>query len=234
MLMLLSCALPASVFAQTVNQYTNTTAGNIVDSTNCATTVTRTFTVGTNFTVADVNLGILLSHTYRSDLRITLTSPLGTTVQIMTNVGGAADNLNVLFDDEASAAISSHGVDDTTGAVPPYLRTFRPTAALTAFDGQNAQGTWTMVICDSVNVDVGTFARADLYITQPPASYADLSLFQLLETWRHFVPEATAAALTCTPKVFALLQRVAALPKVAAYLRSERRLVHVTRSDSAV
>jgi glutathione S-transferase len=65
-------------------------------------------------------------------------------------------------------------------------------------------------------------------------SYADLSLFQLLETWRHFVPEATAAALTCTPKVFALLQRVAALPKVAAYLRSERRLVHVTRSDSAV
>lgn len=175
-LMLLSCALPTSVFAQTVNQYTNSTAGNIVDSTSCATTVTRTFAVGTNFTVADVNLGILLSHTYRSDLRITLTSPVGTTVQIMTNVGGAADNLNVLFDDEASAAISSHGVDDTTGAVPPYLRTFRPTAALTAFDGQNAQGTWTMVICDSVNADVGTFARADLYITQPPASYADLSL----------------------------------------------------------
>lgn len=175
-LMLLSCALPASVFAQTVNEYTNTTAGNIVDSTNCATTVTRTFTVGTNFTVADVNLGILLSHTYRSDLRITLTSPAGTTVQIMTNVGGAADNLNVLFDDEASAAISSHGVDDTTGAVPPYLRTFRPTAALTAFDGQNAQGTWTMVICDAVSMDVGTFTHADLYITQPPASYADLSL----------------------------------------------------------
>jgi uncharacterized repeat protein (TIGR01451 family) len=175
-LMLLSCALPASVFAQTVNQYANTTAGNIVDSTNCATTVTRTFAVGTNFTVADVNLGVLLSHTYRSDLRITLTSPVGTTVQIMTNVGGAADNLNVLFDDEASAAISSHGVDDTTGAVPPYLRTFRPTAALTAFDGQNAQGTWTMVICDAVSMDVGTFTRADLYITQPPASYADLSL----------------------------------------------------------
>ncbi len=175
-LMLFSCALPASVFAQTVNQYTNSTTGNIVDSTICATTVTRTFAVGTNYTVADVNLGILLSHTYRSDLRITLTSPLGTSVQIMTNVGGAADNLNVLFDDEASTAISSHSVNDTTGAVPPYLRTFRPTAALTSFDGQNAQGTWTMVICDSVSADVGTFTRADLYLTQPPASYADLSL----------------------------------------------------------
>ncbi len=169
------------------------TTGNIVDSTNCATTVTRTFTVGTNFTVADVNLGVLLSHTYRSDLRITLTSPLGTSVQIMTNVGGAADNLNVLFDDEASAAISSHSVDDTTGTVPPYLRTFRPTAAMTAFDGQNAQGTWTMVICDSVSTDVGTFTRADLYLTSAPASYADLSLTKTVsnanpgERWLDFL-----------------------------------------------
>ena len=175
-LLMMACGLPASAVAQTVTQYTNTTTGNIVDSTNCATTVTRTFTVGTSFQVADVNLGVLLSHTYRSDLRITLTSPLGTSVQIMTNVGGAADNLNVLFDDEAAAAISSHSVDDTTGTVPPYLRTFRPTAVMTAFDGQNAQGTWTMVICDSVSIDIGTFTRADLYLTSAPASYADLSL----------------------------------------------------------
>jgi glutathione S-transferase len=55
-------------------------------------------------------------------------------------------------------------------------------------------------------------------------SYADLSLFQLLETWRHVFPEATAAALARTPMVAALLRRVATLPKVAAYLRSERRL----------
>ncbi len=54
-------------------------------------------------------------------------------------------------------------------------------------------------------------------------SYADLSLFQLLETWRHVFPEATAAALARTPMLVALLQRVAALPKVAAYVRSERR-----------
>lgn len=175
-LVMLACGLPATVSAQTVTQYTNTTTGNIVDSTNCATTVTRTFSVGTSFTVADVDFGVLLSHTYRSDLRITLTSPLGTSVQIMTNVGGAADNLNVLFDDEASAAISSHSANDTTGAVPPYLRTFRPTGTLTSFDGQNAQGTWTMVICDSVGADVGTFTRADLYLTSAPASYADLSL----------------------------------------------------------
>jgi uncharacterized repeat protein (TIGR01451 family) len=167
--------MPSKLSAQT-NQYTNTTTGNIVDSTNCATTVTRTFAVGTSYTVSNVTLGVLLSHTYRSDLRITLTSPSGTSVQVMTNVGGAADNLNVLFDDDAPGAISGHTANDTTGSVPPYLGTFQPTAALSAFDGQNAFGNWTMVICDSVAQDTGTFSRADLYITQQPTNFADLSL----------------------------------------------------------
>ena len=171
-----ACSLPTPAFAQTVNQYSNNTTGNIVDSTNCSTTVTRTFNVGTSFTLSDVDFGVLLSHTYRSDLRITLTSPAGTTVQIMTNVGASADNLNVLYDDEAAASISSHTIDDSAGTAPPYERTFRPTSVLNTFDGQNALGNWTMVICDSVGADVGMFMRADLYLTQAPANYADLSL----------------------------------------------------------
>ena len=59
----------------------------------------ETFVVGTSYVVSDANIGILLSHTYRADLRITLTSPAGTTVAIMTNVGGSGDNVNDLFDD---------------------------------------------------------------------------------------------------------------------------------------
>jgi uncharacterized repeat protein (TIGR01451 family) len=177
--MAMLCAFsPAS--AQTVNQYTNSTTGNIVDSTTCATTVSRTFVVGTNYIVSDINLGVSLSHSYRSDLQITLTSPSNTTVQIMTNVGGSANNLSVLFDDEAASAVSGHTSNDSTSAVPPYQRTFRPTAALTAFDGENAAGTWTMVICDSVAQDTGTFTRADLYITEPPANFTDLSVSKSL------------------------------------------------------
>lgn len=175
---LLAVGVSTPAAAQTVNQYTNTTAGNIVDSTNCATTVTRTFAVGTSYILSDVNLGVFLTHTYRSDLRISLTSPGGTTVNVMTNTGGSGDNLNDLFDDEAASAIATHNatVTDPTTAPPPYSHSFQPTAALTAFDGQNALGTWTMVICDSVGNDTGNFARADLYITQPPTNFADLSL----------------------------------------------------------
>ena len=168
-------ASPAS--AQVERRYSNIISGAITDSPSCASTVTRTFTVGFSFIViSDVNIGISLSHSYRSDLRVTLTAPSGTSVQLMNGIGGAANNLNVLFDDEASALIASHTRDDTNGTVPPYLRTFRPAAALSIFDGQNAIGTWTLEICDSVNSDVGAFVRADLYFYYVPTTYSDLAL----------------------------------------------------------
>jgi glutathione S-transferase len=55
-------------------------------------------------------------------------------------------------------------------------------------------------------------------------SYADLSLFQVVEGLRYAFPKATAQVLAKTPGVVKLHDRVAALPKVAAYLRSPRRL----------
>jgi uncharacterized repeat protein (TIGR01451 family) len=204
------CLFPSAASAQTVNQYTNTTTGSIVDSIDCATTVTRTFTVGTSYTVSDVNLGVFLTHSYRSDLRITLTSPGGTTVAIMTNTAGNGDNLNDLFDDEAPSGIASHSASgtDSTTTPPPYSHSFRPTSVLNAFDGQNAQGTWTMVVCDSVAQDTGTFTRADLYITEAPTSYADLSLTKTVSnatpangasiTYTLTVTNASASTLTAT------------------------------------
>jgi glutathione S-transferase len=56
-------------------------------------------------------------------------------------------------------------------------------------------------------------------------SYADLSLFQLVEGLLYAFPKATQRALKKTPLVMALHQRVAQLPRVAAYLRSERRIL---------
>ncbi len=55
-------------------------------------------------------------------------------------------------------------------------------------------------------------------------SYADLSLFQLVEGLRYAFPKAAKKVLAGAPTVMQLHERVAALPKVAAYLRSERRL----------
>ena len=55
-------------------------------------------------------------------------------------------------------------------------------------------------------------------------TYADLSLFQVVEGLTYAFPKATARVLISTPHVVAVRDRVAALPRVAAYLASERRI----------
>ncbi len=55
-------------------------------------------------------------------------------------------------------------------------------------------------------------------------SYADLSLFQLVEGLRYAFPKAAQRELSKTPGVVQLHARVAVIPKVAAYLRSPRRI----------
>jgi glutathione S-transferase len=55
-------------------------------------------------------------------------------------------------------------------------------------------------------------------------SYADLSLFQLVEGLRYAFPQAAQRCLSGAPLVVALHRRVASQPRVAAYLRSERRI----------
>ncbi len=55
-------------------------------------------------------------------------------------------------------------------------------------------------------------------------SYADLSVFQLVAGLRYAFPNAAQHALAATPGIVQLGARVAALPRVKAYLKSERRI----------
>jgi glutathione S-transferase len=61
------------------------------------------------------------------------------------------------------------------------------------------------------------------YLVGGKLSYADLSLFQLVEGLRYAFPKSAQKALALASAVVQLHDRVAALPRVAAYLRSERR-----------
>jgi glutathione S-transferase len=55
-------------------------------------------------------------------------------------------------------------------------------------------------------------------------AYPDLSLFQLAEGLAYAFPKGFARAAESTPLILALRDRVAALPRIAAYLESDRRL----------
>jgi uncharacterized repeat protein (TIGR01451 family) len=191
---LLQLLAPQIAAAQTISQYTVADAapGAVINDVDCGTTtfVSKTINVTSHITIADVNFGVHLTHTYRSDLRLTLKSPTGTTIALMTNTAGSGYNLNDLFDDEAAAAITSHNATVTDTAIvaggtypyypisatyPYYSHAYRPRNALSAFDGQDAFGNWTFTVCDSVAGDVGNFKRADLFITPPQISAAKSS-----------------------------------------------------------
>lgn len=174
----LGFAAGQTAYAQ-AGPYSNTTARAIDDTVTCgAGSFTRTITVADSFTVTDVDVGFLASHSWRGDIRVDLTHG-GVTRRIITSdTSNAADedNYNVRLDDSATDTIrtGSHTTNDGLVA-PPYENTVRPNTTLAAFNGQNATGNWVFTICDDFNgSDDGNFLRADLFFPSPTA--ADLSL----------------------------------------------------------
>ena len=55
-------------------------------------------------------------------------------------------------------------------------------------------------------------------------SYPDLSLFQVVEGLRYAFPRAMRRIEADVPRVLALHDRVAESPRIAAYLKSKRRI----------
>lgn len=167
--------LSAPALAQTAISYDTTVNAPISEiQTSCTTPLLRTFTVPETYTIADVNIGVLLAHARRNNLTLTLTSPAGTSVTLFRTTGGTRSNLNVLFDSASPNPISTHtAASDTataTTVVPPYQRNFAPLQSLNAFNGQNANGIWTLSICDSVVTNTGTFFHSTLTILPLAAS----------------------------------------------------------------
>lgn len=108
-----------------------------------------TLVVGEHLRVSDLNVKLSLTHGYASDLAITLVAPSGKRVVLAYRRGGSGDGFSgTVFDDETGRHIAD-------GAAP-FAGSFRPEQALAAFDGEDARGTWRLVIDD---VSVGNAGR---------------------------------------------------------------------------
>jgi subtilisin-like proprotein convertase family protein len=106
--------------------------------------------------INDLNVVSLAgSHALVSDITVTLTSPTGTNVILFDQICNGYQNFNLNLDDEALLAIPC----PLTGN-----QTSKPQDLLSAFDGQNSTGTWTLKIRDNVNTAGGSLTSWGLSI----------------------------------------------------------------------
>ncbi|HEY7411983.1 MAG TPA: M36 family metallopeptidase [Vicinamibacteria bacterium] len=109
-----------------------------------------------------------LSHTFPGDVDVLLVGPGGQRMILMSDAGGGTDvtGINLTFDDAAGAALPATLVSGTfrptnvgTGDLFPAPAPAAPFgAALSAFNGTDPNGTWSLFVVDDAGVDVGSVA----------------------------------------------------------------------------
>lgn len=159
------------------NTYTSTNVPVSISATGTP-TVTSTITVPATGTISDLNVVQLVgNHTYISDLTFTLTSPTGTNVILMDQVCTTEDDFDIAFDDASAQAYGSIPCPPIGGGI------YQPNQVLSAFNGENPNGTWTLTIADAFNQDGGALTGWAIEICTTPAACIDPD-----------VPTVTAAA----------------------------------------
>lgn len=124
-----------------------------------------------NFGLESVCLDI--THTYDSDLTVSLVAPDGTTVQLFSSIGGGDDNMQgtCLQEDAATPIVSGSA---------PFAGTYAPMGQMGLVNnGQNPNGTWYLRITDSYNADEGTLNTWSITFGNNPAGYFAFSSSKL-------------------------------------------------------
>jgi subtilisin-like proprotein convertase family protein len=133
---LLTVALACAINATPATIYTSTDVPKGI----AGSSLTSTLNVPDSFLLTDVNVSVNIAVFAADDHVISLTSPGGTTVE-MFNANCGTFGIIMTFDDEAASSISScSGFDGEDGL------SFQPLNPLSAFDGEDAQGTWTLSV----------------------------------------------------------------------------------------
>ena len=133
------------------------------------TTTTSEIVITESGNITDLNIRNLdITHSWIGDLSISLTSPSGTEVVLYNReCGGSTQrfgDIHTSLDDENTQTLSCPPIDP--------LFSISPTEALSAFDGEEAEGTWILTITDNASQDGGTLNDWTLEIcTRCPAEY---------------------------------------------------------------
>lgn len=124
---------------------------------------------GTGGSVIDVEIAVDLSHTWISDLILTIESPDGTVLTLADFPFCADDDLVVSFSDAATATNGDLDAECTGSFTPltpfPASGSYQPQDALAGLIGQTAAGDWTLCITDGAGGDDGTLNSWSITLT---------------------------------------------------------------------
>lgn len=110
-------------------------------------TITSKIAFFEDLKVSDINVNLDVDHTFLSDLVVSLISPSGTTVVLLSSSCGDLQNVNATFDDASSAFVC--------GGDPAIDGTVKPLGSLSSFNGESILGEWTLQIVDNAASDGG-------------------------------------------------------------------------------
>ena len=108
-----------------------------------------TLNVPSTNVISDVNVTINISHTWVNDMTVSLISPAGTEIQLVTRpcTSSARANITATFDDSGMSLVCA-----TNPAISGTIMPFQP---LTVLNGQTMNGTWQLKVLDPYNEDGG-------------------------------------------------------------------------------
>lgn len=139
----------------TPSNFCNTPALAIVDNA----TVSDSMPLPVSGNILDINLSINAAHSWVGDTTFVLQHvDTGTTVTVIdrpgysgTGFGCSSDNIDVLLDDEGVDG----PVENQCATSPALFGNPTPNNPLSAFDGEDLSGTWTLSVTDSAGGDTG-------------------------------------------------------------------------------
>lgn len=136
--------------------------------------------ISDHFSIADLDVGISVTHSDVFDLQLYLQGPTGTPLCLnmydLSHVNGE-NYTQTIFDDEAETPIED--------GQPPFTGRFRPQSGslLSIFDGLDTYGSWRLQIYDARYFDTGFLKHFELTIEIPePLTALLLTLGVVLTT----------------------------------------------------
>jgi subtilisin-like proprotein convertase family protein len=134
---------------------------------NDSTTTSRSLNVPDSFEIADVEVTFEASHSYVGDLIFRI-SHNGTVVTLVDRPGttgsgfGSSSDISGVYTFSDEGSVAWENLNDFPSGV--YL----PVQPLSAFDGGDAQGQWTLTVIDNAGSDIGEVSAWSIRLVPVP------------------------------------------------------------------